>query len=246
MIIYLRNRTNFGPRRLQFYLSRDYNISISTCAIYKVLIRNGLIKHFNRKRKRYQSYAQYIHYPGQKIQLDVKFVKHPNKTLFPQLYQYSAKDLFTKLRFIRIYDELSVNNSSDFINRIINFFPFKIINIQTDHGIEFTYSFLNTNRVHPMDSVCILNNIKHVLSPVATPRYNGQVERSHRTDNEEFYRRTSLDNININVLQFKLLKYLRYYNEYRPHMAIGMLTPLQKFNSTKNFQSKKLDYRCYL
>lgn len=244
VIIQLRKQTNFGPRRLQFFLKRDYNINISICAIYKVLNRQGLIKRYKRKRKLYQSYAKYIHHPGQKIQLDVKHVKLPHKTLNPRLYQYSAKDIYSKLRFIRIYDEVSVNNTEDFLKRMVTFFPFKIRSIQTDHGSEFAYTLANTNRVHIMDSFCDTNKINHVLSPVATPRYNGQVERSHRTDEEEFYRRTSIEDLP--RLKHNLLRYLRYYNEQRPHMAIGMFTPLQKLQAYKNSESIKLSYRCYL
>ena len=244
VIVRLRKRTSFGPRRLQFYLKRDYHISISVCGIYKVLHRQGLIKRFKRKKKRYQSYGKYISYPGQKVQLDVKYVKDKQKTLYPRFYQYSAKDLYPKLRLILIYDDLSVNTTENFVEKLIRFFPFKIKNIQTDHGIEFTFDFLSTPLIHPIDKLAKKYRFKHSLIPVATPRYNGQVERSHRTDEEEFYRRVQFKNLS--SLQAKSLRYLRYYNQQRPHIAITMLTPLQKLRSVNGSQHANVSYkRCY-
>lgn len=244
-VIKLRKRTDYGPVRLQFFLAKD-GLRISTCGIYKILNRKGLIKRYARKKKKYASYAAYIHFPGQKVQIDVKYVPwQPGQPHTNRLYQYTAQDLFTKLRFLKSYDELSAQNTLDFANRCLRFFPFKIKCIQTDHGIEFSYEFLNTPLIHPLDEFCRKNKIRHKLIPVATPRYNGQVERSHRTDMEEFYRRTSFKDLS--DLSLKIYRYQRYFNEHRPHMGIKMLTPLQKLASVKGFENIHLDYeRCYL
>jgi transposase InsO family protein len=241
LVIQLRKQTGFGARRLIFYLKRDSGVSLSICGAHKILKRAGLIKTYIRRKKKYQSYAQYIYYSGQKVQVDVKYV--PKRIGNRRVYQYSAIDLYTKLRFLRIYDELSAANTVDFIKRMLKFFPFKVKRIQTDHGIEFTYSFLDTPKLHPLDQFCLERNIIHCLSPVATPRYNGQVERSHRTDMEEFYRRAAFKDLT--ELTQKFLLYLRYYNHSRPHMSINMLTPFQKLKSVlPNLHN--LNYRCYL
>jgi transposase InsO family protein len=242
-VIELRKQTGFGARRLVFYLKRDHGIKISVCGVHKILKRAGLIKIVVRKKKRYQSYAQYIRYPGHKIQMDVKYVPKRVGPLRRKEYQFSAIDLYTKLRFLRIYDEKSAYNAVDFTQRMLNFFPFPVKRIQTDHGIEFTYSFLDTPKLHPLTQLCRQKEIVHCLSPVATPRYNGQVERSHRTDMEEFYRRASFKDHQ--ELSQKFFRYLRYYNESRPHMSLDMLTPLQKLKSFKNL-NPNLNYRCYL
>jgi transposase InsO family protein len=240
-VIRFRRHTDYGPRRSQFFLARDFGIHLSVCGIYKIIRRAGLIKRYARKRKRYQSYASYIRFPGQKIQMDVKYV--PRKPGQPQFYQYQAKDLFTKLRFFRVYDELSAQNSADFASRCLTFFPFPIRCFQTDHGIEFTYIFLHSKREHPLDAFCRSHNIHHSLIPVATPRYNGQVERANRTDMEEFYRRADWNGLS--SLRQKQLRYLAYYNHHRPHMSLDMLTPLQKLRSLNGFENSSLNYRCY-
>ncbi len=243
-VIALRKKTDYGPRRLQFFLERDEKLSISVFGVYKILNRASLIKRYARKRKKYQSYAAYIHFPGQKVQVDVKYVPwSKGQKRSERLYQYSAKDLFTKSRFILCYPELSAQNSVDFLERARRFFPFPIRCVQTDNGIEFTYVFLDTDREHPLDTLCRQHGIKHTLIPVATPRYNGQVERGHRTDMEEFYRRSSYTNLK--SLAPKIKRYTAYYNHHRPHMAIHMLTPLQKLRSVKGYENAQLNYRCY-
>ena len=53
--------------------------------------------------------------------------------------------------------------------------------VQTDHGNEFGTDFT----WHLRDL-----GIAHRRIPPGCPEVNGKVERSHRTDGEEFYRRT--------------------------------------------------------
>lgn len=245
LIIKLRQETKYGPRRLQFYLKRDYNITLSVCGIWKVLSRAGLIVRYRRRKKRFQSYGEYVRYPGHRVQIDTKHLPRRPGQFDSRDYQYIAKDVFTKLRFIKVYEELSVNNSVDFVKRSIRFFPFRIKRIQTDHGVEFTYDMLSSKRIHPLDKLLKKHKIKHSLSPVATPRYNGQVERSIRTDIEEFYRPLGIVKDH-STLSKKLFSYMKYYNQFRPHMTLNMLTPLEKLHSTPGYENAKLDWRCYL
>lgn len=62
---------------------------------------------------------------------------------------------------------------------MIDKFPFRIHTIQTDNGHEFQSKFhwhLNDLAVH------------HRYIKLPTPKHNGKVERSHKTDNKmEFY-----------------------------------------------------------
>lgn len=55
-------------------------------------------------------------------------------------------------------------------------------------------------KVHPLQQLCIKENIYHHKIKPGTPRYNGKIERSHRCDNERFY----------NNLKFYSFEDLRY------------------------------------
>ena len=56
-----------------------------------------------------------------------------------------------------------------------------------------------------------------------SPQLNGKVERSHRTDQEEFYQLlTYTDDVDLNK---KLIKWEQFYNFDRPHGAFEGKTP---------------------
>src|SRR6476646_1294882 len=71
--------------------------------------------------------------------------------------------------------------------------------------------------------------IRHVYIRPATPRLNGKVERSHRIDDEEFYRMLAgvvIDDAKL--FNNKLHEWERFYNFARPHGALGGQTPYER------------------
>ena len=86
--------------------------------------------------------------PGEKVQIDVKEVpycclKGAAKRDGKHLYQWTAIDECTRLRYVYGYEEHTPENSVDFLSRLLKAFPFKIQTIQTDNGTEFTYRFIS-------------------------------------------------------------------------------------------------------
>src|ERR1017187_3128392 len=63
-------------------------------------------------------------------------------------------------------------------DHVIEKFPFRIKEIRTDNGHEFQAKF----HWHVEDK-----GIRHAYIKKGTPQLNGKVERSHRSDQEEFY-----------------------------------------------------------
>ncbi|TXJ35176.1 integrase core domain-containing protein, partial [Brachyspira pilosicoli] len=58
------------------------------------------------------------------------------------------------------------------------------------------------------------NKLERRYIPVATPRYNGLVERVHGIDEREFYSRLN-KNITAELLREKLKEYTLFYNNQR-------------------------------
>ena len=86
--------------------------------------------------------------PGEKVQIDVKEVpycclKGAAKRDGKRLYQWTAIDECTRLRFVFGYEEHTPENSVDFLGRLRKAFPFRIQTVQTDNGTEFTCRFLS-------------------------------------------------------------------------------------------------------
>ncbi len=65
--------------------------------------------------------------------------------------------------------------------------------------------------------------LRHAYIKSRTPRLNGKVERSHGTDQREFYQLLSYtDNIDLHA---KLAEWEAFYNYHRPHGSLQGKTP---------------------
>ena len=244
LITKLRHKSNYGPRRLAFYLMRDYGVKISVYGVYRVLVRTGEIKPRKHRPRKKPVYYQML-YPGQRVQVDVKYmpkIRLRDRPEVYQEYQYTAIDDCTRLRFIWVYQELCPANSVDFAQRMLAFLPFPIEEVQTDHGTEFTYIFMPwVKRTHPFEEFLNGGGIRHKLIPIATPKQNGKVERSHRTDDEEFYNQRGFRKPTKRTKE--LSRFLDFYNKRRPHSALGWMTPLEKLRSFPEYQDVTLSLK---
>jgi len=224
-ILALRRERECGPRLVSFYLQREDGLTVSPAGVYKVLKRAGHVRPYRTRKRFTQRYtSQWIRQPGQKVQVDVKYC--PKLRGFPQRYQYTAIDGYSRLRFCEVYDEVSPAASVDFLARVITCFPFRIRCIQTDHGSEFTYAmFPEVKAGHPFDAACCRQRIVHKLIPIGTPHHNGQVENSHGKDVVECYRRWPVQE----PAQLVALIHRRnqIWNFERPHQALGLRTPVE-------------------
>ena len=150
------------------------------------------------KRKGYKAKPyQRADYPGQKVQIDVKYVPVYCVANGVKYYQYTAVDECTRFCFREIYDEHSTYSSLDFLKKLIEYFPFPIREIQTDNGTEWTNALLVKKATHKtlFEEYLEENEIVYHRIRVATPRHNGKVERQHRIDGERFYSKMRMYNL---------------------------------------------------
>ena len=84
-------------------------------------------------------------YPGQRVQVDMKVV--PRACIADpelRLFQYTAIDEFTHLRFLAAYPEQSTYSLADFLRKLTAWYArcgIKVECVQTDNGFEFTNRF---------------------------------------------------------------------------------------------------------
>jgi len=173
-------------------------MSRSVYGIYRVLVRAGEIKP-GKHRPHKKPVYYHMEYPGQRVQIDAKYMPKVSLSGRPEPYkeyQYTAIDDCTGLRFVWVYQELCPANSVDFAKRMLEFLPFPIEEVQTDHRTEFAYIFmLWVNKPHPFEVFLKEKGIRRKLIPIATPEHNGKVERNRRTNDEEFRVLPMLENI---------------------------------------------------
>lgn len=142
------------------------------------------------KKKRKNKPYQRATYPGQKVQIDVKYVPAYCVADGVKYYQYTAKDECTRWTFREMYAEHSTYSSKDFIEKLVQSAPFPIRQVQTDNGTEFTNALLIIKAAHKtlFEQALLDMGIEYHRIRIATPRHNGKVERQHRTDEMRFYK----------------------------------------------------------
>lgn len=240
-IIRIRKATNFGPKRIKHELE-TIGVKVGEKAIRGILNRSGLVKNHKKKRVRKQQ-KFYAPYPGYRLQIDTKAVPDPGMDLrSAERYQFTSIDIASRIRFCWIYDELSNANSINFLNRALDFYEsigIQVECVQTDNHMTFTNLYVGGLkkkghqylRLHPFTKRCLKKGISHILSKPATPRHNCFVERSHRTDEEEFYRLLNLPSLNTQKLQLELQKWMFRYNFLRLHSSCNNMPPIKYYST---------------
>jgi transposase InsO family protein len=217
-VLHLRRKYHLGPIRIVWYLERYHRIRISDAGVYRILKRNSLnrLPGGTRVRKVHtQRYNKQV--PGHHIQMDVKFLSFIGKNGEKiRRFQFTAIDDATRVRALKIYDRHTQANAIDFVDHVIARFPFRIMEIRTDNGHEFQAGF----HWHVEDQ-----GIRHAYIKPSSPQLNGKVERSHRSDEQEFYQLlTYKGDVD---LEAKLAEWERFYNLARPHGAHNGKTPYE-------------------
>ena len=162
-------------------------------SLFRVMRKMGMFPAAEKKKAYAPKPYEQMQYPGQRVQVDVKVV--PRKCIADpelRLFQYTAIDEFTRLRFLAAYPEQSTYSSADFLQRLCKWYArqgIRVDCVQTDNGFEFTNRFSNTKRHLPtlFEATAARLGIHHKLIRPYTPRHNGKVERSHREDQKRFY-----------------------------------------------------------
>lgn len=167
--------------------------------------------------------------PGEKVQIDVKEVpycclKGAAKRDGKHLYQWTAIDECTRVRFIYGFEEHTPENSVKFLKMLQKVFPFQIQTVQTDNGTEFTYKYISDTEESPFDKALAAAGIVHKLIPPRTPWHNGKVERSHRNDQRYFYDWEKF--ADVEELNRKLKAHLAWSNR-KPMRTLGRKSPLE-------------------
>ncbi len=210
-------------------MQRGYTRSIP--GLFRFLRKQGLMAAKPANPKYVAKPYEQMSYPGQRIQVDVKFV--PSVCLVSDVkgqkfYQYTAIDEFSRWRFVEAFEEHSSYSSAQFLTHLIQAFPCPIECVQTDNGQEFTKRFSSHGG---SDKPTIFQvrlkkyGIRHKLIRPFTPRHNGKVERSHRKDNERFYSTHSFYSFKDFSTQLKRYN-RRDYNHF-PMRPLGWKSPDQ-------------------
>src|SRR3712207_2832865 len=135
----------------------------------------------------------------------------------PAVYQYPAPEDCSRRQVPALHPDRSAASTLDLLGRVRAGMPFPVQRVQTDRGGEF-FAYEVQNRLRD-------RRIKFGPNRPRAPHLNGKVERVQRTALEEFWPTVGLEDP---ALPGRLEEWLRFYNQHRPHTALGGRTPAER------------------
>lgn len=190
--------------------------------IHRFLTKKGFVREYGyHLRPKFQE-TIHMHAKNTKtigyLQMDVKYVTPQLSGLPYTCFEYAVIDIFSRYKEAVISNHLDQDGAMSALLEILPKLPFKPVFIQTDNGLEFQ------ERFHKIVSDM---GIKHHMIHKNTPNENALIERSFRTDEEEFFFRLDRQPQHYDELRQLFAAYLHEYNHIRPHLGIDLKTPYE-------------------
>jgi len=243
-VLEARRKTGYGRKRLAWYLAREEGIVLSPHTLRHILNRQGF-KGKKKPRKVFYPahWAWEAEMPFSLVQVDTKDIldkgtlgtklwTHMLRQRLPR-YQWTFCEAKTRLRFLAYSRELSLANGLCFMFLVMLWlrrYGLKgEVAWQTDWGEEFGGS--NPEKLAMLQEKYYQPLGAHLARiPKGRKGYNGRVERSHRSDDEEFYIPFLLSIQNEQEFLDKAASWEYFSNLVRPHYGKGMegKTPFEK------------------
>ncbi|WUO30105.1 IS481 family transposase [Streptomyces sp. NBC_00286] len=229
-----RRHPRWGPRRIAHVLERAGSVAPvpSRMTVYRILVRHGLVEPGVRRRKRSDYKRWQRDRPMQLWQMDIVggvMLVDPVTGELSEAKVVTGVDDHSRYCVIASVVERATGRAvcAAFARALQAFgVPEEVL---TDNGKQFTDRFGQGGEVL-FDRICRENGIAHRLTQPASPTTTGKVERFHQT-----LRRELLDDCgafeSIGAAQVALDAWVQEYNSVRPHQALDMQSPADRFAS---------------
>jgi transposase InsO family protein len=221
-----RTRPYWGPRRLVHELGkRDVAPVPSASAVYRALLRAGMIDPATRDRRSRKWKRWERGRPMELWQMDVvggfALADGTHAKALTGIDDHSrmcvSARLMARERTRAVCEGLTAALATYGV-------PEQIL---TDNGKVFTGRFHRPPVEVLFDRICRENAITHRLTQPRSPTTTGKIERFHRAIRTEF--RTDRTFPDLVQAQAELDEWVVEYNTRRPHQALGMATPAERF-----------------
>jgi hypothetical protein len=244
LILKIRDESlnSWGKEKISWAMERDYKIKVNHNTVNKYLHKHKRIspkislkntKAFEEKKYREsENILLKVKFrppsklkdcaPGALVEKDMKYLVKPKQEHYGKhkdnyFYQFTEKDSFTRIRALEVSDRQDTAATIALHKTAVKRFPFKVACINTDNGFENNNDFSKELKKE---------NVFHFYSNRSTPTDNPRVERSHLTDDLEFYLKGNLFN-DLKQQKEATRRWEDFYNFKRPHQALGYLTPME-------------------
>lgn len=228
-LMWTEHKIKVGHNTVNRYLATAKLLNVRISQKNQLVFKNKLLQQRIKQRppKIIKDYK-----PGALVEKDMKFIVKQgvftNRERFKAkenfFFQHTMIDDFTRIRVVdTVTDADSLTAKRSFLKSKARF-PFSIVCLNTDSGGENGKEFAD---------LLTEKNVVHFFSRTGTPTDNPRVERSHLTDEVEFYEQGNRQHKILKNLQAAQRQWEQTYNFTRPHQALGYLTPMEFYGLWK-------------
>ena len=241
-VIAYKNKTHLGAKRLSLHLAKYEGIQVAPGTIRHILRRNHdqltyLLPAYKRHKEKREFVDWYSARPFEIVQIDLKHIRdhkalskaqmiHLDRYQIPN-YQWSAMDVHSRFKLIGYSREKSWTNGLCWYLWVISWLRSHGVKSQiiftVDHGEEFGGK--SWMKVKELRKLIAGFGCKLIQNHKGHCEENAHLERSHRTDDEEFYIPRVLAIRSEEELLDEAMGYIYYYNNVREHSSLNYLTP---------------------
>jgi len=247
-VIDIKNKTHLGPKRLTRYLKRHEGVDVPPGTIRHILKRNkGRINYRLKGRQVRKEKREFIDWysakPFEIVQMDIKHIRdrkalskeqiiHLDRHHIPN-YQWGALDVNSRFKLIGYSREKSWTNGLCWYLWVISWLR--------SHGVKADIAFTVDNgeefggkswmKVRELRKLIGGFNCRLIQNHKGHCEENAHLERSHRTDDDEFYIPRVMNIKSVADLLDEAMGYIYYYDNVREHSAINDLTPFAYLKS---------------
>ena len=243
-IIRLRGKYHWGKDKLVTLIENAEGMKAGATSINRILDKHGLLDvkissknklaHKNKveQKQRVRPPKEIKDYkPGALIEKDMKFIprlegkRNFDKPKAKENFniQHTIIDSFTRIRVLELAKDGSSKDAKDLYEKAIKRLPFVPVCVNNDNGSENMGEF---------EKYLQDKDVVHFFSRSGMPTDNPRVERSHLTDEVEFYKHGGIKKT-FKEQQSVLLDHEYIYNYVRPHQALGNKTPMEFYSLWK-------------
>lgn len=241
-VVEAKNKTRLGPERLALWLRKYAGLEVAPGTIRHILRRHKaqLASPWQGRRQR-KAKREFVDWysakPFEIVQVDLKYIRdlkalskeqigHLDRYDVPN-YQWSALDVNSRFKLIGYSRERSWTNGLCWYLWVISWLRSHGVTAQivftVDNGEEFGGK--SAGKIADLQKLIRGFGCRLIQNHKGHPEENAHLERSHRTDDEEFYAARALSLTGEQSLLDEALGYIYYYNNLREHSALHYRTP---------------------
>ena len=258
-VVKAKNQTHKGYRRLSNHLRKYEGIDVPPGTIRNILRRNrhklthpGPIRPRRREKREFVDW--YSAKPFEIVQVDLKYIRDQKALTKEQIihldrcgipnYQWGALDVNSRFKIIAYSREKSWTNGLCFYLWVVSWLRSHGVTVEivftVDNGEEFGgKSWLKLRELRKLLSGF---GCRVIQNDKGHPEQNAHLERSHLTDDDEFYRVRALAIHSEEDLLNEATGYIYYYNNVRDHSSLDYHPPFSHLKRQQPDLDERIRY----